>query len=833
MKQRSRRLPVGVVSVTLIVILVFAFSIRSFVKANNTAILERNSEFLRENTEHHAKAVSDILKSRLGFVENLAVLLERSSESDYLTFIETLHTIEENTFLDDLFFVTPEGKRYSLDEQQWELQDTEFFQKGIKGESGITELKNSLVNPDKQCVSYYAPVWRNGEVTGLVVGCNYYENFGDLYEMTVAESYIHGFLMAKDGRILLSSKVEDKDNFFSFLEGRMEPEEYQKLLSRREDSNTVFGSYRGDYGEGLVCFSALGINDWYVLQLFPSEKTEEMVAPLNKSAYFLETAMLLCLILAVGYTLLLTYGRYNQKNRLMEMALEALAESYPRIVRVNFRTGDCIFIKDAEKMIGKTFRKYEWKEIRVRLLEAIHPEDLEKFKSFTSSENMRRVREQGLISDTCIYRRQYSGEYQWLQAEILPVSSEDDCILMYTGKVDETVKAEEFYKVQLWETMQKAKEAETAKSELLKYMSQNLKTPVNAMVGMSELAEKAVVGKELSEAGWYLGRVSSLGNYTLTLLDDMMQIGVMQEQHMRCTRAPFSVRKLLDGYREYCEEIKQTDRNIRVETEYDDRLKEQYIGDEARIMQLLGILLSNAFQFNHEGGCVTLRVQLEKAGEKSDCVSFAVRDTGTGINEEYKPFLEEAFTEEQPYDAAKPGMGLGLSLAKLALNSIGGRMQVESVPGEGSCFTVFLDLEHVSEEWKAKSAPCRVLVADDNDMNLEIVVESLRTEGYDTVGCSSGRQALQTFLNSEPGYYHVLLTDSKMPEIDGNELAREVRRSGRSDSESICIIALAASSDAQERDRAAKDGIEAVLEKPFRVTCFNEFLQKRRERGVI
>ena len=287
MKQRSRRLPIGAVSLTLLVLFVFAFSIREFAKANREAILERNSELLQENAEHHAKAVSDILQSRLRFVENLAVLAGRSSESDYRNFIDTLDTIEENTFLDTLFFVNPEGNWYPAEGGQPDLRETEFFRKGMNGESGITEMEDSLVKPGKQCVSYYAPVWRDETVAGLVVGCNYYECFNDIYEFTPSETYMYSFLADGDGNILLSEKVEEKENVFFFLKERMESGAYRELLERMNVSTTVCTDYRGDYGEGLVCFSALGINNWYILQLFPAEKTMESVAPLNKSSYLL------------------------------------------------------------------------------------------------------------------------------------------------------------------------------------------------------------------------------------------------------------------------------------------------------------------------------------------------------------------------------------------------------------------------------------------------------------------------------------------------------------------------------------------------------------------
>lgn len=827
--KHTKGLPVGAVAVIVIVLLGFAVSIGCFRRANEKAILEQNTEFLRENTEYRAEVLSDALTSRLQFMENLAAILERSFACGPPVIIDFLEAIKENAFFDDLYFVTSEGIRYRPEEQQWDFQDADFYQRGMLGESGITGVNDTGLEPDKQYVSYYAPVLSDGEVCGVVVGCNGYGSLEEFCGTESGEEYIYGYLVDGSGRVLLSNKGQAIENIFPFLKEKMGADAYEQFVASMECNDIGYGSYRGDYGEGLVCFSALGSNDWYVVQLLTSEKTAEMVAPLKRSACFLETTMALCLILAVGYTLYLTYGRYNQKNRLMEMSLEAMEETFPRIVSVNFRTGECIFVKDRERMISVPFQKYEWEAFRKNFLETIHREDKEKCKSFTSRENMRRVKEQGLVSDTCIYRRKYEGEYQWTQTTIIPVSSSDDCVLMYARKVDESVKAEEFYKARLWETMQKAKEAETVKTEFLKYVSCDVRTAMNVIMGMTALAGEAVRAGKAEEAKHYLDCVDSVGNYTLTMLQDIMQISVVQNRRMRCSKEPFSMRKLLAGFRELHIGIDCEDRNIGFTVECDERLRDRYIGDESRIMQVLGALLSNAFRFNDEGGSVTLRVRMEERGEEADRVSFAVIDTGRGIGEEFKPFLFDIFTKERQYPGdAKAGTGLGLFLAKLALDSMGGQIAVESTPGKGSCFTVYLDLACVPAAGETETMPFRVLVAEDNALNLEIAVEILKSEGFDALGCSSGEQALGTFLDSEPCRFQILLTDIKMPGMDGYELAKRVRESGRSDSGSIRIIAMSAYSDMQASEKAAECGIEEILEKPFRVARFKELMQKRR-----
>lgn len=830
--RRSRGLLGEIIAFTLVIIVVFVSSILYFHRENSAAILERNREFLLENTAYHVDMTAELMNSRKEFVGNLATMLGELSEYDPMEITDTLNAMEDNTSIDDLFFVTPEGMRYLPSGQTYNLAGMDFYIEGMKGNSGITDITDSELFRNQQVISCYAPIVVNNEMKGIVAGCNYYDDFSDLFESAGEETQTYSFLIDRQGKILLSDREWDAETVLPFLERNMEGEEYENLRQELADGKSGVYSYRGEVGKSLVCFSSLEINDWLIMQFWRSEASLEMVEPLNRASYVVEAIMLLVMAAVLLFSIYIAYRKYNSKNMLMNEALDALAEVYPRIARINYSTAECVFIRDQDDTMLNTFEKYDWNEFRVPFLESIHPEDREKCRLFTSPENMRRVREQGLMSDTCIYRRLYRGEFQWMQT-VLISAKEPNCMLMYVRSVDESVRSEQLYKEQLWEALQKAKDAETAKEEFLKYMSHVLRTPMNAVLGMNTLAKTAAEKGELSQALHYLEWVDSMGNYMLTMLNDILRVSILKERHVSSIKKPFSIQNMLQCCLEYYTAIDRSERKISFRVEIDEGLQQQYNGDESRLIQILDALLSNAFKFSREGGSVVLKVRLAEAGTECDRVSFSVRDTGCGIDEKALPTIFELFSKERQLTGETgAGVGLGLTFVKLALEAMDGEIQVESKPGEGSCFTVSLELEHVgqvsdniSEAAEKKEHAC-VLVVDDNELNLEIASKILETNGFTTVSCDTGAEALQLFRESAPGTFDVLLTDIKMPEMDGHELARRVRESGHADSGDICIIALSANGDDEERRRARESGMNDFLEKPFKIQQFKQSIQK-------
>ncbi len=536
----------------------------------------------------------------------------------------------------------------------------------------------------------------------------------------------------------------------------------------------------------------------------------------------LHVVVYICLGLMVVYMLYAAYRRFNQKSRLVELTLGAIAGSFPRIARINCETGICVFIKEQENREIKLFKRCNWENFREKFLVTVHSEDYEKCRAFTSLESLRRICDKKPEGDTCIYRRMYDGEYQWIQATVLPVKEEPGQILIYSRMVHESVKAEEFYKARLWETAQMAKRAESEKTEYLRYLAQHLKNPVKTLreeILEEKQEEPSKQMEKFAENGDILTR------YLLRTLEDMIQAGVMQERQLSCKKVPFLLEKPVRVCGELYGRTEYAKKQIRFETEYDKALSGEYIGDELRVLQVLDTFLSNAFYFTGQGGEIRLKVKLLGQEGRTDEIAFSVQDNGIGIREEFKPLILEAFARENMNP--RVGSGLGLTFAKMALDAMEGRLEVESSEGKGSCFTMILKLQRAEAGKWIRPGDIRILLVDDNLANLDMMAELLEMEGYQSDRCKSGEEAWEKYQASEEGYYSVVLTDIRMPGMDGYALSRQLRNAGRSDSEELCVVGIATETGTKMRAMAAESGMEMVFEKPFRVLAFRKFLERK------
>ena len=542
--------------------------------------------------------------------------------------------------------------------------------------------------------------------------------------------------------------------------------------------------------------------------------------------YAAGATMLMCIVALLLFLICRSYRKNHRKNELISMALEALDEVFHGIAKINYRTAECVFIRGRSEKAAIPFETYDWYELRLPFLEDVYPEDQERVRTFTSLEHMRRVRENELISDTCICKiRQDMTEYQWTQMIIIP-AKEPDNVMIYVRNVDESVRAEELYKEQLWEMLQKSRGAEASKTEFLRYMCHDLRIPLNEMMELNLLARETIEQGELQLVRDYLMRVESVGNYMLTMLNDIFQVSVFREWRVRTSRVPFSLREVLHNCHDYCMNIDVTGKNITLKMELDEKLKQQYNGDGSRLTQLLNALLANAYKFNREGGRVLLKAWLAEDGNGWDEIAVSVRDTGCGISEKQLAVIQELFAQDKHVSVEmREGIGLGFFFVKRALDAIDGRIQAESREGEGSSFTVRLKLEHVKDPVKRARENLKVLVVDDNEMHREIASEILSVNSFRSVSCGSGRQALRVFQESEPGTFDVVLTDIEMPEMDGHQLASEIRSSVHVDGKKIWIIALSANDSDEERRKALRSGMNEFLTKPFQVGEFKQILE--------
>lgn len=518
--------------------------------------------------------------------------------------------------------------------------------------------------------------------------------------------------------------------------------------------------------------------------------------------------------------------RSGQYTAICSLALNALSGTYMHVASVNYLTGECILVQDTEGFVGEMDRVYDWMELRSAMLGLIADEDLEKFKSCTTLGYFRRVDEQGLESDSFTYRRKTEDHSAYMQTMIVPARQKklENCVFLYAKNLDEATRAEELHKEQLWTMMRQAQAEENRKVEYLKYFSQGLKVPVDAVIGMCGLAKEALEAGDTEKAAKFLRIAAGTGKCARMMLGDIVQLSIRQEQRFSTQKNRFSLRSLLEGYRVFYEKIRMWDYEVQFHMEIDDRLCEEYFGDDGRLIQMLNELLSNAYQYSRSGGEVMLNVSLAEHTEEKDFIEFVVSDNGIGISEEFAPHLFDLFAVGKHKESgSRPGAGMGLSVVKMAVEALEGTIQVESKEDLGSKFRILVPLYRVDHSRRQGSAPGKVMVVDDNELNRNIVVEMLRMDGREADAFEDGCYALEAFEKSAPGTYGIVLTDLMMPQMDGYTLAERIRASAHPDGKTVRVIGLSACLD-KERYQGTK-AFNGYLLKPFRIEEFAELCE--------
>lgn len=699
--KRNRWMYVEATLAVLVAIALLAMSISGLSRSNSNAILERDREVLLESTEHHAKSVADTLDSRLRFVENLAVVLEYAADTDLHSLARILESIEKNTVIDDLFIVTADGVCLFSDGTEMSLSEEGFFGDGMNGNSGISEWSESpLIDGDK-CAYYYAPIGENGEVRGVIVGCNYYRTFNDLYDLSGEENYLGCFLTNRHGDILLTNLDQQVGgNVLELMRDRMSEEDYQNMIAAMLGGRRGDYRYEGTYGKGLICFTPLGIQGGYVIQLYLSEYVDRSITALNRSHYIIEGFAVACLVVVAAVTVQVAWRRLSHREGLSEMALDALEEIFPRMAIVNWRKQSCVFIKDGEAEVAKPFQRYDWNQLREELLQFIAPEDVEKFRTFTSTEMMRRLCEHGEGSETCIYRRMHQGGYQWIQTFVIPGRGKKnrDSVLVYAKNIDESAKAEELHKQELWNALQKAKETEQTRTRFLQYIVSELQKPMEVSAQLGASARRFGETGNITGANHMIAHMIHMNRYEMTLLEDLMYISTHRvKRYTDSHQEKFPLRRLLEKCMTGLQaEGGSQSPDLRVKA--DQRLDTWYIGDWARLLQALRALAFQICDYNESLDRLTLEVTLEERSERNDRIALAfVYPAGSGETDSADFVMKMYENRNLNYSETSAEGGIGIRMAKMALNTLGGELRLMDGQGEEKCLSVSVELQRVTE----------------------------------------------------------------------------------------------------------------------------------------
>ena len=390
-----------------------------------------------------------------------------------------------------------------------------------------------------------------------------------------------------------------------------------------------------------------------------------------------------------------------------------------------------------------------------------------------------------------------------------------------------------------------ATERERSQKEFLSNMSHEIRTPLNGLIGMNHLMMLHIddVGQKAQMEDW-LKKSHSTANYLLSLVNDILDLSKLQAGKVSLNNEPILLSALIDEISAMqADNIKNHGVEYIVELDITEPCIE---GDATRIKQILMNIVGNAAKFTPEGKYIKLSVTQKKTDDMHVTTIFRCEDTGTGISPEYIDKIFDSFSQDRNQNKSGiKGTGLGMAISKLLANAMGGDITVESELNVGSTFTVTLPAliikeipEYLKESdqndahseshlsrCKADGRPLKILVAEDIELNAEILLEILAIEGFETAHAKNGKEAVELFQNSEIGEFDIILMDMQMPVMDGCTASSEIRKLSRADAESVLIYACTANTFQEDREMAIRHGMNDFLTKPIDVNVLLKKLE--------
>ena len=381
---------------------------------------------------------------------------------------------------------------------------------------------------------------------------------------------------------------------------------------------------------------------------------------------------------------------------------------------------------------------------------------------------------------------------------------------------------DEKYKAELLIAAKKAEAANEAKTEFLQRMSHDIRTPINGICGMVNMADH--YADDMEKQTEYRTKVKEASNLLLELVNDVLDMSKLESGEIVLEEVPFNLSSISREVFAVIEQV-AAEQNIRIVWEKKEITHRDLIGSAGYVKRVMMNILSNAVKYNRENGQIYIScIEIPSEQPEMTTMEFVCRDTGIGMAEEFQKRIFEPFAQEHAGSRTKfAGAGLGMPISKKLIEKMGGTITFESAEGIGTTFVIRvpfkidLDADKREEQKDVSENSIKglhILLAEDNELNMEISEFVLRNEGADVTKAWNGQEAVERFRKSRVGEFNVILMDIMMPVKNGYEAARLIRSLDREDAKTIPIIAMTANAFTEDRIRAKEAGMDEHVAKP-------------------
>lgn len=707
------------------------------------------------------------------------------------------------------------------------VEEREWYKKAIEADG---EIISTDLYQDIETGRLMVTIAKKCEKAGVVIAIDLFaDKFKVQFESMSLPESTSFFLCDSAGRIIYRQTSSD-----------MEQEVAQKYVNEIIDL-THSGELLDyddfivdpDGGKRAVFVSDLD-NGWMTLVTISHEA-------ILGDMYHLDRILIIICLIFILITVVFTIrdAQTNLQIQKKNDAIQILGNSYYAIYRINYKKNTYEIVKSSDYIRGKLPMVGDY-DLYLKTLENIlEEEDYEEYIKCFSRDAIQNLVDNEVQDFGGDFRRKFGDDYQWVNVRVLydATVSEEEVVLCYRNVEKEKERQLREFEF-LEQTLDAVRKSEEEKQSFFSNMSHDMRTPLNAIVGLTELAEKNLDdSKYMKEC---LDRIDYSSKQLMHLINDILDMSRMEQGKVIVNNQQFNIRECVENcvssFRLQAEkEKKRLDVDIRLQTL-------MLMGDPFRLSQILNNLLSNALKFSTEGGWIKVEVLQFGSGDYPK-YKFVVRDNGIGMSQEYLKHIFEPYFREQKFRGNQiSGTGLGMPIVKNLVSQMNGEIRVESRLGEGTTFTVILPFvkgqekeeDTEKEKWNRDLESLRglqILLAEDNEINMEITTELLKEHGVSVTQAWNGKEALDIFERSEPFFFDAVLMDMQMPVMDGCEATRRIRSLKRNDAKRMPILAVTANAFAEDIAKTAEAGMDAHVAKPidFKGLCgmLNDLIRRQ------
>ncbi len=649
------------------------------------------------------------------------------------------------------------------------------------------------------------------------------------------------FVIHSDGIVLLSTQTGGSvfDNYLVYLRAASDLGSADLDQLQNDWLNGKSGLLQCRIGNVSYCilYQPVGYQDYILLSAVPQNIISAGFLSVQKTTIAVFIVIFLLVGTMVAAPIIRNIRRQSQKSRMevryREIMFDVLSNSVDDIFMmldsVNYSVE--YISPNTERLLGIPLQAAS-EDIRIVGKCAVGGDIM-----FPKAE-LEAIPLQGSRYWECEYMHQKTGERRWYRMTVYRMDIQN--VIKYIIVLSDRTQEQQMNQ-KLQEALTAARSANEAKSNFLSNMSHDIRTPMNAIVGFSMLLEKDA--DDAAKVREYTRKITAASHHLLSLINDVLDMSKIESGKTSLNVDCFNLPELLDELNIILMPQAKA-KNQTFEIHVQGTPPEQLVGDRLRLNQILINLLSNAVKYTPSGGRIQFQVsEIEQPSAQYARLRFSVQDNGIGMSAEFQKHIFAPFSREISSVTNKiQGTGLGMAITKNLVDLMGGIIQVESEPGCGSTFTVELSFLLPRQE---ESAPLRhqqvtqtpavndedsvmkglrFLVAEDNELNAEILTEILDMEGAVCELAANGLEAVEMFKKSEPGYYDMILMDVQMPVMNGYEATRQIRACGHLEAGTIPIAAMTANTFAEDVRDAMEAGMDGHLAKPIDMDAVKEMV---------